>query len=289
MARAQAPGSDADDHYGSRHRGRDGSEDDDQPVYDNEKRPGRGKSHQKSRAREPSYVEDEEEDEEDSDDRHKKQIVVRQKSKKGKSSGKEVARRKQRDSDESSSESSSDEEAKRKEKERKKKKEKRKSKKKSKARDDDDDDEETIKISKWEPIHRTEVDRDFIELISCELQHGIPKIFDWIENDYFRRHTQTGEYNIDLLFEKGVLGSQEKDTWDRVVKKCKGSAYLKRSLYSSTKTGEVVAQKGYNNPSMGLSMRSMGASVHPTDREAHYAFHPGCPACNYYNDGCGYY
>ncbi|KAL8892671.1 MAG: hypothetical protein Q9215_000420 [Flavoplaca cf. flavocitrina] len=288
MARAQAQVSDADDHYSSRHRGRDGSEDDDQPEYEHEKRPGRGKSHQTSRAREPSYVEDEEEDEEDSDDRHKKQMVVRQKSKKGKSSGKEVARRKQRDSDESSSESSSDEEAKRKEKERKKKK-KKKSKKKSKARDDDDDDdEETIKINKWEPIHRTEVDFDFIRLISSELQHGIPKIFDWIENDYFRRHTQTGEYNIDLLFEKGVLGSLEKDKWNGVIKKYKGSSSLKRCLYSSTKTGEVGIVKGYT-PNMGLSMRSMGASVHPTDREAHYAFHPGCPACNYYNDGCGYY
>ncbi|KAL8986328.1 MAG: hypothetical protein Q9205_000214 [Flavoplaca limonia] len=254
MARAQAQVSDAEDHYSSRHRGRDGSEDDEQPEYEHEKRPGRGKSHQKSRAREPSYVEDEEEDEEDSDDRHKKQIVVRQKSKKGKSSGKQVARRKQRDSDESSSESSSDEEAKRKEKERKKK-QKKKSKKKSKARDDDDDDdEETIKISKWEPIHRTE----------------------------------TGEYNIDLLFEKGVLGSQEKDTWDRVVKKCKGSPSLKRCLYSSTKTGEMGIVKRHN-PNMGLSMRSMGASVHPTNREAHYAFHPGCPDCNYFNDGCGYY
>ncbi|KAL8875893.1 MAG: hypothetical protein Q9198_005812 [Flavoplaca austrocitrina] len=288
MARAQAQVSDADDHYSSRHRGRDGSEDDDQPEYEHEKRPGRGKSHQTFRAREPSYVEDEEEDEEDSDDRHKKQMVVRQKSKKGKSSGKEVARRKQRDSDESSSESSSDEEAKRKEKERKKKK-KKKSKKKSKARDDDDDDdEETIKINKWEPIHRTEVDFDFIRLISSELQHGIPKIFDWIENDYFRRHTKTGEYNIDLLFEKGVLGSLEKDKWNGVIKKYKGSSSLKRCLYSSTKTGEVGIVKGYT-PNMGLSMRSMGASVHPTDREAHYAFHPGCPACNYYNDGCGYY
>ncbi|KAI4279445.1 MAG: hypothetical protein LQ337_000256 [Flavoplaca oasis] len=284
MARAQAQDSDADDHYSSRHRGRDGSEDDEQPVYDYEKRPGRGQSHQKSRAREPSYVEDEEEDEEDSDDRHKKQMVIRQKSKKGKSSGKELARRKHRDSDESSSDSSSsDEEAKRKEKERKKKK---KSKKKSKAGDDDD--EETIKISKWELIHRSEVDRDFIELIADELQHGIPKILDWIENDYFRRHTQTGEYNIDLLFEKGVLGSQEKDQWNRVIKKCKGSPHLKRSLYSSTKTGDVGIKKGYN-PNMGLSMRSMGASVHPLDREAHYAFHPGCPACNYFNDPCGYY
>ncbi|KAL8759144.1 MAG: hypothetical protein Q9199_000964 [Rusavskia elegans] len=288
MGRARAHDSDEDEPRSSRHRGRGDSGDEDQPEYDYEKRPRRGKSDKHSRARDASADEQEEEDEEDSEEdsrRHKKQLVVREKSKKAKSSRKRVARKKRDDSSDSSAESS-EEETKR---EKEKKKEK---KRKSKSHND-----EIIKISKWEDVHRDEVDRDFVNMLSEELGHHIMKIYEWIEQNLLRRHTQTGEYNIDLMFERGVLGRVDKEKRESYVKKAQGNPQRKRVLYSSVKTGEVVFDAmGTSMHTVGPSMHPMGPSMRPTGRRGdsdgwgiHIDFHPRCPDCRRFGAPCGLY
>lgn len=289
MGRARAHDSDEDEPRSSRHRGRGDSEDEDQPEYDYEKRPRRGKSDKHSRARDASADEQDEEDEEDSEEdsrRHKKQLVVREKSKKAKSSRKQVARKKRDDSSDSSAESSEEETKREKEKKQRKKR-------MSKSHDDD----EIIKISKWEDVHRDEVDRDFVNMLSEELGHHTMKIYEWIEQDLLRRHTQTGEYNIDLMFERGVLGRVDKEKWESYVKKAQGNPHRKRVLYSSVKTGEVVFDAmGTSMHTMGASMHPMGPSMRPTGRRGdsdgwgiHIDFDPRCPDCRRFGAPCGLY
>ncbi|KAL8850599.1 MAG: hypothetical protein Q9221_004469 [Calogaya cf. arnoldii] len=280
MARARAHESDKDE---PRHRGRDGSDDEDQPEYDYEQRPRRDRE---SRAREPSEDKEPEEDEEDSDEvahRHKKQLVVRKKSKKGKSSGKEITRKKRHDSDDSSSESSEEETK------RDKKKGKRK---KSKSTSHDDDDEDTLKISKWEHVHRDEVDADFMEVFTGTLGVHPGKFYNWVEQDLLRRHTQTGEYNVDLMFERGVLAREDKKAWESFVRKVQNNPQRKRILYSTMKTGEVVF-----TDAMGPSTRPMGRRGDYDDfgRDSgpgmmgHADYNRRCHDCRYYGGPCGFF
>ncbi|KAL8909913.1 MAG: hypothetical protein Q9171_004769 [Xanthocarpia ochracea] len=194
MPRPRAQDTHEDEYRGSGRRDKhvDDHDEDDQPEYEHEERPRRTKSDKKPKPRHVSEDEEDEEDEdeedEDEDDhRHKKQL--------------EVARKKRDDS----SEESSEEETKRKEK---------KKKKKSKSRE-----EETIRIDKWELVHRSEVDPDFVQLVADELGHHVNKILEGIEKDYLRRHTQTGLYNIDRFFENHMFGKLDKQNWERVVKR----------------------------------------------------------------------
>ncbi|KAL8658277.1 MAG: hypothetical protein Q9226_001124 [Calogaya cf. arnoldii] len=281
MARARAHESDEDE---PRHRGRDSSDDEDQPEYDYEQRPRRGKSDRKSRAREPSDDEEPEEDEEDSDEeshRHKKQLVVRKKSKKGKSSDKEIAREKRHDSDDSSFESSEEETK------REKKKGKRK-KSKSKSHDDED----TLKISKWEYVHRDEVDADFLDTFTETLGVHPGKFYNWVEQDLLRRHTQTGEYNVDLMFERGVLAREDKKAWEGFVRKAQNNPQRKRILYSTMKTGELVYTEA-----IGPSMRHMERRGDYDDfgmdsgpgLMGHADYNRRCHDCRHFGGACGFF
>ncbi|KAL8769148.1 MAG: hypothetical protein Q9209_004782 [Squamulea sp. 1 TL-2023] len=274
MTRAKAYDTDEEEPRASGRRDRvaDDYDEEDPPAYEHEKPPRRSESTRKAKSR---HVEDEEEDDEDDegsdedDDRHKKQLVIRGKSsKKGKSSGREVARRKHKDS--ASEEESSDEEPKPKS-------------KKGKSRK-----EETLKIDKWEVVHQSNVDADFVEILVRELDQNKKKIFEGIERGYLRCHTINGEYNIDKYFEKGIFSDRDKKNWARIVKKRMASPHLKQGLYNSSKTGEIVGPPMMPIGMMGGSYRgsSMGRHYHMDD---HTRFEPRCPDCRSLGEACAYY
>ena len=278
----------------------DDHDEDDQPEYEHEERPRRTKSDKKPKPRHVSQDEEDkdeddededEEDEEEDDHRYKKQLVVHKKSRKPNSSRKEVARKKRDDS----SEESSEEETKR--------KEMKKKKKKSKSRE-----EETITIDKWELVHRSEVDPDFVQLVADELGHHVNKILEGIEKDYLRRHTQTGLYNIDRFFENHMFGKVDKQNWERVVKKCMANPHLKRALFCSAKTGEELflvpsmaptgrRREVYGGPSMGPRGRRGDMYGDPGMIEydygrpdmSHSYYEPRCRECRDFDGPCGRY
>ncbi|KAL9000987.1 MAG: hypothetical protein Q9169_000471 [Polycauliona sp. 2 TL-2023] len=278
MVRAQAY--DAGDAEPRRRRDwdHDDSDGDEEPAYDYQDPPRRSKSHQKTGGRHAAQEqedEDDEDDEEESDERprrNNKQLAVRQKSRKSKSSGKQVARKKRQESENSSSESS-EEEVKRK-------------KEKKKKRQSKSHDEETITRAKWEVVDNSEVDRDFVQILVEELGHHPQKIHEWIGADYLRRHTETGEYNIDLMFDEGVLAPKDKKKWESYVKKAQNDPRRKRKLYNTKKTGEtVIGRPSMMAPSM-MGMHSMGTSMRP--RGGHSYYDPRCDDCYYVGDACGY-
>ncbi|KAL8785174.1 MAG: hypothetical protein Q9213_003521 [Squamulea squamosa] len=289
MTRAKAYGSDEEEPRASGRRDRDDDDfdEEDQPAYEHEKPPRRSKSNRQAKSRHVAAEEEDEEDEKDKedeedeedeedkersdedDDRHKKQLVVRGKSRnKGKSSGREVARRKHKDS--ASEEESSEEEPKRKSKKGKSSK------------------EETLKIDKWEVVHQSNVDADFVEILVRELDQNKKKIFEGIERGYLRCHTINGEYNIDKYFEKGIFSERDKKNWTRIVKKRMASPQLKQGLFNSAKTGEIV-----DSPMMHMGM--MGGSYRGSSMGGHYLmddharFEPRCPDCRSLGHACAFY
>ncbi|KAL8859125.1 MAG: hypothetical protein Q9178_004388 [Gyalolechia marmorata] len=302
MPRPRVQDTHEDEPRGSRRRDKHvyDHDEDDQPEYEHEERSRRTKSDKRPKPRNVSEVEEDEDDEdedededeedEDEDDQlQKKQLVVHKKSRKPKSSRKEVARKK---GDDSSDESSEEETTR-----------KGKKKKKSKSRE-----EETIRIDKWELVHRSEVDPDFVQLVADELGHHVNKILEGIEKDYLRRHTQTGLYNIDRFFKNHMFGKLDKQNWERVVKKCMANPYLKKALFCSAKTGEELflvpsmaptGRRGdvYGVPSMAPRGRRGDMYGGPSMIEydygrpdmSHSYYEPRCRECRDFDGPCGRY
>ncbi|CAL8582876.1 hypothetical protein XPA_008518 [Xanthoria parietina] len=265
MVRERPQDSEEDKPRGSRHRRRDDFEDEDQPEYDYEKRPKRGKSEKKSGARVAS---DDEPDEEGAEDpRYQQQLVVREKPKKAKSSRKQIAPKKRDGSSESSTEASEEEP----------KREKEKEKRKSKFAED-----ETIMVPKWEVVHPGEVDEDFVDRLVGVLGHHPHKIEGWIEENLLRRHTQTGEYNIDLMFEQGVLARADKKKWESYLKKAPKNPQLSQALYDLFKARRAVFD------AMRASMGSTGRRGDSAGFVPHLNvnYDPRCPNCRACGESC---
>ncbi|KAL8693303.1 MAG: hypothetical protein Q9224_003778, partial [Gallowayella concinna] len=220
MGRAGAYDAEEDRH---RRRGRRAEEpedydDDDQPEYEHEQPRRRGKSNAVPKSRRVHSDEEAEEEESEDDDAHHKQIVVRKKSKKGKSSGKQVARKKRQESSDSEAETSEEESE---EEEKPKKKKKSKSHKK-----------ETVEILKWEPVSINDVDPDFITFVIYELGVVPKKFEDGIKKGLLLRDSQTGEYNIDRFFEKGILSASDKKSWKKLLAQNKNDPRLISSAHA---------------------------------------------------------
>ncbi|KAI4219952.1 MAG: hypothetical protein LQ349_008211, partial [Xanthoria aureola] len=231
-------------------------------------RPKRGKSDKKSGARD---AEDDEPDEEGAEDsRHEQQLVLREKSKKAKSSRKQFAPKKRDGSSDSSTEASEEEPKREKEKEKRKKR-------KSKF-----DEDETIMVRKWEVVHPDEVDEDFVDRLVGVLGHHPLKIHGWIEENLLRRHTQTGEYDIDLMFERGVLARADKKKWEGYLKKAQRNPQLSQALYNLFKARRVVFD------AMRVSMGSTGRRGDSAGFVPHLNvnYDPRCPDCRACGESC---
>ncbi|KAL8680309.1 MAG: hypothetical protein Q9186_003491 [Xanthomendoza sp. 1 TL-2023] len=270
MGRAGAYDAEEDRH---RRRGRRAEEpedydDDDQPEYEHEQPRRRGKSNAVPKSRRVHSDEEAEEEESEDDDAHHKQIVVRKKSKKGKSSGKQVARKKRQESSDSEAETSEEES----EEEEKPKKKKKKSKSHKK---------ETVEILKWEPVSINDVDPDFITFVIYELGVVPKKFEDGIKKGLLLRDSQTGEYNIDRFFEKGILSASDKKSWKKLLAQNKNDPRLISSAHA-----------GGGGPSRRLDPRMtimttplVGPGMTRMDRRSfapprgHTRFDPGCEEC----------
>ncbi|KAL8675191.1 MAG: hypothetical protein Q9168_000444 [Polycauliona sp. 1 TL-2023] len=277
MARERAGEQVDDEPRSSKHRGHGRSDDEDEKAYYEDEKPSRRK---KSHHKTEEESEDEDEDEaEERPRRNNKQLAVREKSKKSKSRGKEVARKKRQvTSSEDSSSESSEEEAPR---------------KKSKSKKSKSRKAEMVMMEKYVVVSREDVDAVFVHMLVGELGHLPGKIAEWIEQDLLRYDVTNGEYNIDLMFEAGVLPRADRKKWESWVKKAKNSPERQRILHCSVHTGEASVM-------MGPSMRTMGPSMRTTVRTRaqssfgmaprdSYVYCGHCDDYHYPDEPCGYF
>ncbi|KAL8731831.1 MAG: hypothetical protein Q9166_003115 [cf. Caloplaca sp. 2 TL-2023] len=245
-----------------------------------QERPPRRKPSRKSNPRRGREEEedDDDEDEDEDDHPHRKQLILHGKPRKGKSHGKELARKKRHDSsasDDDSNDESSEEEVK------PSKKKKGKSHKK-----------ETLTIQKWEPVHRDQVDPEFVDLIVKELGQHPGKIAEGIEKGLLTVHAQTGEYNIEGFFKKGIFSAKDESKWDKAVEKQRRNPHLEKILHCQAKRGDPMGRRGdiYGGPSTIPvdRARAMIEYIEPA-RRRHHRFTRHCPECLLAGDACGYY
>ncbi|KAL8820250.1 MAG: hypothetical protein Q9223_001482 [Gallowayella weberi] len=225
-------------------------EEEDQPVYEHEEPRRRGKAGAMRKPQRAYSDEEAEEEESEDDDRRHKQLVVRKKSKKGKSSGKQVARKKRQES--------SDRRREAQEEEKPKKKRKGKSHKK-----------ETVEVLKWEPVSIKDVDPEFLKLVLYELGVVPKKLEKGIEKGLLVRDTQTGEYNIDRFFEKGILSASDKKSWKKLLAQNKNDP----RLIHSTHTGRGGPSRRMAPTVVLMDTRPYGPP------QGHTRFNPMCEEC----------
>ncbi|KAL8808208.1 MAG: hypothetical protein Q9182_000272 [Xanthomendoza sp. 2 TL-2023] len=266
MGRPGAHGAGEDSH---RRRGRHDDEpedydEEDQPEDEHEEPRRRGKSGAMRKPRRAFSDEEAEEEESEEDDRRHKQLVVRKKSKKGKSSGKQVARKKRQESSESEEETPDESE----EEEKPKKKAKGKSRKK-----------ETVEVLKWEPVSINDADPEFLNFVVYELGVVPKKLEKGVEKGLLLRDTQTGEYNIDRFFEKGILSVSDKKSWKKLLAQNKNDPRLFHSSHN--------ARGGPSRRVAPSVMLIDTRPVRPLPR-GHAHFKPSCDECIYYGGPCLY-